>query len=129
MYELNVSTTFDAAHFLRDYEGRCSRMHGHTWTVEVTLAGEELGPSHLLVDFNDVKQLLDRLLDQYDHACLNETPPFDEISPTSENLARSFFESLEKEVGGLAQDIHLLRVRVAESSNTSATYYPALPTP
>jgi 6-pyruvoyltetrahydropterin/6-carboxytetrahydropterin synthase len=124
MYELSVSAAFDAAHFLRDYEGRCSRMHGHTWTVEVTLAGEELGPSHLLVDFNDVKQLLDRLLDGYDHACLNEIPPFDEVSPTSENLARVFFGILEMEIGGLARNVRLLRVRVAESPNTSATYYP-----
>lgn len=124
MYEISVSTTFDAAHFLRDYVGKCSRMHGHTWTVEATLAGEQLGPDHLLIDFLDIKAVLSRLLDKYDHACLNESAPFDKLSPTSENLARVLFEKLEAEIRSMERDVRLVSVRVSESPNTGVTYYP-----
>lgn len=124
MYEIRVLTSFDAAHFLRDYVGKCSHMHGHTWTVEAVLVGEKLGPDHLLVDFLDVKSVLSRLLDPYDHACLNEIAPFDKLSPTSENLARVLYERLEPEIRSMDRDVRLLSLRVSESPNTGVTYYP-----
>ncbi len=124
MYEIRVSAAFDAAHFLRDYAGKCSRVHGHTFTVEVALRGEELGPDHLLVDFLEVKSALSRLLEAYDHACLNEVEPFDELSPTSENLARVLYERLEPEVRSLGRGVSLAGVRVSESPNACAAYFP-----
>lgn len=42
MYTLQTSASFDSAHFLKGYEGKCSNIHGHRWTVEVTVASEEV---------------------------------------------------------------------------------------
>jgi 6-pyruvoyltetrahydropterin/6-carboxytetrahydropterin synthase len=124
MYEISVSQSFDAAHFLREYRGRCARMHGHTWKVEAVVEGEELGPSQLLVDFNDLKGLLREVVDDFDHACLNDLPPFDRKSPTSENVARIIFQRLQEKVESLGTPVRLLKVRVSESPETSVVYAP-----
>jgi 6-pyruvoyltetrahydropterin/6-carboxytetrahydropterin synthase len=124
MYEISVSQSFDAAHFLREYRGRCARMHGHTWKVEAVVEGEELGPSQLLVDFNDLKGLLREVVDDFDHACLNDLPPFDRESPTSENVARIIFQRLQGKVESLGTPVRLLKVRVSESPETSVVYAP-----
>ncbi len=122
MYEISVSHSFDAAHFLRDYRGKCARMHGHTWTVEAVLGGDELGPSQQLMDFGELKAMLRAVLEDLDHSCLNEVPPFDHLSPTAENLARYLYERLEGEIRGAGVRARLLRVRVSESPEARATY-------
>jgi len=119
-----VTESFDAAHFLRDYSGRCARLHGHTWEVEMVVGGEGLDASQLLVDFNDLREMLRRKVADFDHAYLNEVPPFDRISPTSENLARHLFETLRVDLEGSGAPVRLLRVRVSESPRASVTYKP-----
>lgn len=124
MYEIRVAGNFDAAHYLRGYKGPCAAMHGHTWKVEICLAGKELGEGELLIDFHDVKKMLDQVIALYDHFCLNERPPFDELSPTSENIARVIFDRMAERLAEFASHVRLAWVRVAESPFTSCTYYP-----
>ena len=88
MYEITIKAVFSAAHSLRDYDGPCSRLHGHNWIVEVVARGERLQPNGILVDFREIKDATSEVLSRLDHANLNEVPPFDETNPTSENLAR-----------------------------------------
>jgi 6-pyruvoyltetrahydropterin/6-carboxytetrahydropterin synthase len=99
VYELTVKGRFDAAHALRDYPGECRELHGHTWDVEVTVMGERLDDIEIVYDFKQLKADLSEVLEPYDHAYLNEVPPFTELSPTAENLARVLFESLSEQVG------------------------------
>lgn len=113
-YGLAIRDHFDAAHFLRNYQGKCSELHGHTWGVEVKIEGSKLNQSELLFDFQELKKLLKGALSRFDHAFLNEIPPFDKISPTGENLARFIFEDLESK---LPQGIRLVSVKVEESSS------------
>ena len=122
MYEIKVGAHFDAAHYLRDYRGPCSRMHGHTWRVETAVNGGELGPGHMVIDFHDLKALLEEVIKPFDHSCLNEVDPFNELSPTSENLARFIYEELNKKLGGLKPQVSLGWVSVSESPDTQVIY-------
>ena len=99
MYELTVKGHFDAAHALHGYPGECRKLHGHTWDIEVTVRGESLDDVGIVYDFKRLKSDLASVLDAYDHAFLNEVPPFDEMNPTAENLARVIFEELSRTVG------------------------------
>lgn len=96
VYELTVKAHFDAAHALRGYPGECRELHGHTWDIEVTVEGEGLDEIGIVYDFKTLKSELAEALAPYDHAYLNEVPPFDEISPTAENLARVLYEALSE---------------------------------
>ena len=99
MYELTVKAHFDAAHALRGYPGECRNLHGHTWDIEVTVAGEVLDAIDIVYDFKRLKEDLGAVLEPLDHGYLNEVAPFDALSPTAENLARVLFEQLAERVG------------------------------
>ena len=77
--KLYYKGTFDAAHFLPNYDGDCSRMHGHTWKVEIWLEGCVNSQNGMVLDF----RYMQRVLDDYDHALLNEIVS----PPTAENIA------------------------------------------
>lgn len=120
MFTLKVIQTFSAAHNLRDYQGKCERLHGHNWKVEVEVKGKKLGRAGLLIDFHDLKKELEKVLVTLDHECLNELPPFDKLNPTSENLAKYIFESLTCHLSSVT--CHLSKVTVWESDNACASY-------
>ncbi|MDD3719088.1 MAG: 6-carboxytetrahydropterin synthase QueD [Actinomycetota bacterium] len=121
-YEISASAHFDAAHLLRDYDGPCARMHGHSFRVEAALAGSSLGPTQLLVDFHDLRRLLEEVIEPFDHRCLNEVEPFTRLSPTSENIARHVYESLAARLAELPPGVRLAWVSVSESPDTRVVY-------
>ena len=126
MYTISVQTHYDAAHLLRDYEGKCARLHGHRYVVEVALRTAEVGESGMACDFGDLKAHLKALAEPFDHQNLNDIVPFTEIESTAENQARYFFEEMKKRLppelaGGL------LYARVSESPGQWAQYGPQGP--
>jgi 6-pyruvoyltetrahydropterin/6-carboxytetrahydropterin synthase len=121
MYELTVKSHFDAAHALRDYPGECRKLHGHTWDVEVTVVGETLDDVGIVYDFKSLKEDLRAVLDQYDHAYLNDVEPFDVLTPTAENLARVVYEQLAETVD---LRVRVLEVAVWESPIAKLVYRP-----
>lgn len=121
MYELTVKAHFDAAHALRGYEGECRHLHGHTWDVEATVGGSLLDDVGIVYDFKRLKDDLGAVLDAYDHAYLNEVPPFDVLTPTAENLSRVVFETLQTRVG---TEVRLVEVAVWESPVARIAYRP-----
>jgi len=122
MFEITVETHFCAAHYLRDYEGDCSRMHGHNFSVVVTVAGEHLQPNGILIDFKELKKVVENHTAQFDHRVMNEVPPFDEINPTVENVARWLYEVLSKDLG--KKNLMVSRVEVKETERYRAAYIP-----
>jgi len=76
MYLIKVEDSFDSAHFLAGYCGKCSNIHGHRWRVEVEVSASELiqgGQNKgMVVDFSDLKSDLKEILDYYDHALIIE---------------------------------------------------------
>jgi 6-pyruvoyltetrahydropterin/6-carboxytetrahydropterin synthase len=123
MYTISVQAHYDSAHLLRDYEGKCARLHGHRYVVQVVLQAPSLGKGDMVYDFGDLKGHLRKLADGLDHQFLNDIPPFTEIESTAENQARYFFEEvkkcLPKELAG-----GLLYARVSESPGQWAQYGP-----
>jgi 6-pyruvoyltetrahydropterin/6-carboxytetrahydropterin synthase len=96
MFELGVEAEFCAAHALRDYDGKCARVHGHNFRVRLTVRGESLQSNGLLVDFTDLKRELRAVCEELDHQFLNELPPFLIENPTAENLARHIWGEMKR---------------------------------
>ncbi|OEH85734.1 6-carboxytetrahydropterin synthase QueD [Desulfuribacillus stibiiarsenatis] len=124
MYELKIITHFDSAHSLRGYNGDCANLHGHTWTIEVYVEGDQLNEIGLLVDFKEVKKYTNEIIKRFDHQCINQIPGFreNELNPTAENLSRYIYEELAKLMSHI--DIQLKKISVWESPNACATYFP-----
>ena len=96
MYELTVEKTFDSAHFLENYDGDCARMHGHTYKVQICVAGHMLDEKvGMLMDFKDMKKALNAIIDKLDHQVLNEVLDF---NTTAELLAKYFYDQLATKV-------------------------------
>ncbi len=121
MFEVTVEEKFASGHALRNYHGKCENVHGHNYRVEVTLAGDKLDQTGLLVDFVELKKVLNVIIDRMDHRFLNEVPPFDVLNPSAENMAQYIYEELEK---GLGQDspARVSTVRLWETDSCSTTY-------
>jgi 6-pyruvoyltetrahydropterin/6-carboxytetrahydropterin synthase len=109
-WTLKVRDRFSAAHFLRGYKGKCEKVHGHTFQVEVEVRAAVLDESGIGVDFTEIKTALAGALP--DHTLLNEVFPF---NPSAENLARHLF-------GELRRRFPVRAVTVWESDDASATY-------
>lgn len=137
MYGLKTESTFDAAHFLSDYDGKCENLHGHRWRVIAWIEVDELQTSgqekDMVVDFGDFKRALRSLVAQFDHMFIVEEGS---LAPetiaalesetfkllvvpwrtTSENFARHFFDEL------VEMGFPVTRVEVDETPNNCAYY-------
>lgn len=123
MFEIYRECTFSASHQLRNYNGKCERLHGHNWRIRVHVAGEKLDKSGMLLDFHELDSIMKEAIDAFDHRHLNEVEPFLIDSPSSELLARVVFTEVERR---LPQD-RQLRVTccdVWENDASRARYYP-----
>lgn len=137
MYYLKSSASFDSAHFLFGYKGKCANIHGHHWVIEVQAAGEKLitdgTKKGMLIDFGDLKKAVRKIADSFDHALIYETgslkkktaEALDEegfrlievdFRPTAENFARHFYGIL-KDSG-----IPVKSVAVYETPKNCAVY-------
>lgn len=125
-FRLQVKAHFDAAHYIRDYVGKCSREHGHRFEVEAVFEGSKLDERNMLIDFGDVKRVLNNIIDGVlDHYKLNET--LHEPNVTAEFLARYIYKRLEQAFvweGSVAVIPAVLkRVTVWESPECCVKYY------
>jgi 6-pyruvoyltetrahydropterin/6-carboxytetrahydropterin synthase len=119
-----VTGRFAAAHSLRNFKGRCEALHGHNWRVEVVVGGSQLDQAGLLMDFGELKKLMNLALDQLDHRHLNEVPPFDTLNPSSEHISRHLYQEIAK---ALPAQVKMLRVSAWESDDSRATYLGGVP--
>jgi 6-pyruvoyltetrahydropterin/6-carboxytetrahydropterin synthase len=118
MYELTVKNEFAASHALRDYEGKCKNLHGHTWHVEIIVAGKMLNKAGMLIDFKEIKRHLHELLETLDHAHLNDLAYFKKVNPTSEHIAKYLFDCLKEKL----HSVRVKKVTVWESEKSGASY-------
>lgn len=123
MFELMIETHFSSAHQLRGYKGKCEKVHGHNWKVQVYVLAERLNEIDITIDFHDLKKITEEIVGQLDHSFLNEIFPFTEKNPSSENIAKWIYDSLRKRIDN--DDISLSAVTVWESETASATYFEA----
>ena len=121
MYTVSVQAHYDAAHFLPNYDGKCSRLHGHRYVVEAAVQSSDLDDSGIAFDFIDLKGLLRVLADELDHQNLNELPQFADTSTSAECQARYFHDALTDRLPRPLAD-GLVYVRVWESPTQWAQY-------
>jgi 6-pyruvoyltetrahydropterin/6-carboxytetrahydropterin synthase len=105
---LHTEVVLDSSHQLRGYDGNCSRLHGHTWLIEIWIKGEEQNKDEvgILFDFGNVK----KIKEEFDHRFLNDIEPFNVINSTAENLTVHFYNKLKTERPEL-----MFKVRVYET--------------
>ncbi len=123
MFEIAVEETFAAGHALRGYKGKCENVHGHNYKVRVVVTGEKLDPTGLVYDFVELKQRIAEVIRRVDHQFLNDLPPFTELNPSAENIARYFYDELNGRLAS-ANGARLREVTVFESETAAATYRP-----
>ena len=119
MYSVRVEAEFAAAHFLKDYHGKCERLHGHNYKVRAWAKGGTLGPGGMLLDFGELKGTLRAVLEELDHSLLNDKPAF-EGNPSAERIAEFIFKALAERLPG--KSLHA--VDVFETGTSMARYEP-----
>ncbi len=118
-FEITIRETFSAAHRLSDYAGACERIHGHNYTVEVSVTSAELDAAGMVMDFHELKEMVRDVLKTLDHQFINDLAAFQKVNPTAENIARFVFQELKK---ALPSGVFLKQVTVWETENSRATY-------
>lgn len=121
MYVVTVQAHYDSAHFLRNYKGKCERLHGHRYVVEVALATNQLDEAGIAFDFVDVKKQLRELADALDHYNLNDLPPFEHVEPSAENQAKYFYDEMKRRLPPVMGEA-VLYVKVWETPTQWAMY-------
>ncbi|MCC8029188.1 MAG: 6-carboxytetrahydropterin synthase QueD [Lachnospiraceae bacterium] len=137
MYTIRTEQSFDSAHFLAGYSGKCGNLHGHRWRIVAEVCAEQLRDSEqlrgMIADFGDLKQDLKALADSYDHAFIYESGSLKEqtvlalreegfrlievpFRPTAEQFARHFYECIRQKGYCVKQ------VEVYETPNNCAVY-------
>jgi 6-pyruvoyltetrahydropterin/6-carboxytetrahydropterin synthase len=120
VYEIMIQDSFSAAHRLREYGGKCEELHGHNWRVDVVVQTEKLDGAGLAIDFRVLKNQTKEVLAALDHAFLNDLPPFAQVNPSSENIARHIYEHLSAALSDAP--VEMVRVNVWESDHACASF-------
>jgi 6-pyruvoyltetrahydropterin/6-carboxytetrahydropterin synthase len=129
MYTITIHRTFAAAHAIRLYDGSLEPLHGHNWSVDVTVAAEELDEIEVVMDFHALERALDHLLALVNNSNLNGVAPFADrdkpgslkINPTAERVAWWIGTELAPQIPAHAR---LESVTIGEAPGCTATYRP-----
>ena len=130
MFEVRVTADFAAAHFLRDYNGKCENLHGHNYKVYAHVKGEVLNEGGMLMDFSKLKAALRAVCKQLDHSNLNDLAVFDQ-NPSAERIAMYIYNGIISELKKEGEDLSfapekkdpfLFAVDVFETETSRARY-------
>ncbi len=152
MFLICKSIEIENGHMLAKHPDKCRFPHGHTRKVEFVLEADDLDDREMVCDFKIIKETIGQKLDAFDHAlCMNTADPmfpklkeaygdrvigFEKQDPTTEILARHFYQLLDQELAAYAQSpadskryplrpsVRIHRVRVWETSSSWAEYHP-----
>lgn len=121
MYKISVQKKFSASHIIKNYPSECGRLHGHNWNVKVIVKAKELNDFGMAIDFKELSKILNDVIEKLDHYHLNDIPPFNEIQPTAENLAKFFYDELKSKLAQY-KNIEIDSVEIWETEKYSAIY-------
>lgn len=127
MYEIAINRVFSAAHAIRLYDGSLEPLHGHNWTVEVTVAAVKLDAMEVVMDFHVLEKKLDELMSRVNNRHLNDVEPFSDgagglrINTTAERVAWWIGTEIE---AVLPKGVVLIGARVGEAPGCYATWRP-----
>jgi len=134
MYSIQAETTFNSAHFLENYNGKCNTIHGHNWKIVVEVQSKELH-NDMVIDFKQLKEYLKKIEQLYDHKliikngslknntikCLEEEG-FEliivDFNTTAENFAKHIYYILKDKY-----NLNIKKVDIYETNNNKASYW------
>lgn len=137
-----ICKTFEieSGHVLSKHPDKCRFPHGHSRKIEVVVAADQLDAHDMVCDFQVIKTALTAFLERWDHAlCLSTADPqfehfrrtygervipFDRVDPTSEIMARTVHDELQRQLAARPdlRGVRIERVRVTETATTWAEY-------
>ena len=127
MHTIFKDFSFAAAHAIRGHTGGCQNLHGHNYRVRVHLRARQLDELGMVLDFADLKTIMQEVLGPFDHRVINEVPPFDQRNTTAELLAEYVFGEVGRRLPGSGKPrrrIEVTRVEVWENDTACAAYEP-----
>jgi 6-pyruvoyltetrahydropterin/6-carboxytetrahydropterin synthase len=137
MHRISKDFTFSAAHAIRGHTRGCQNLHGHNYRVRVHVAARELDALGMVVDFADLKAMMQEIIGPFDHHVINEVPPFDVRNTTAELIAEHVFAEVAARLaaGALAgahansdpARVKVTRVEVWENDTACAAFEPDEP--
>lgn len=147
-YRISKTFEIESGHLLSKHPAKCRFPHGHSRKVEVVLVAEQLDARDMVCDFKAIKQLLEPLLEHWDHAlAVNTADPhfgqlvqlygerviaFENTDPTSEVMAKAIYDEFARRLAheeinraalyAVGKSVRVERVRVSETSSSWAEY-------
>jgi len=118
LFTITATTNFRAGHQLK-FASMTEPYHCHDWIVEAAIGGQSLDNSGLLLDFNKLKKILERIICRFDGRKLEDLECFENINTSAENIAKYIYDSLKTL---LPKRISLLYVEVTETPDCRAKY-------
>lgn len=114
---------FEASHQLLDHDGKCARLHGHSWVLTIEVTGKTLlqtnAKRNMILDYGDLKAIVQPLVDKLDHYHLNDI--VQTRMPTSEAIAWWVYKKLAEQ---FPKNVNLSAVRIGETCQTECEYRP-----
>ncbi|MBM4158601.1 MAG: 6-carboxytetrahydropterin synthase [Ignavibacteria bacterium] len=101
--------------------GKCSNIHGHNYYLEITVCGETDPTTGYVIDLKLLKQIIDKeILEKVDHQHLNDLEMFKDVIPTTENIAKVFWNILKDKV--CSWNYRLYSIKIYETEKNFIEY-------
>jgi 6-pyruvoyltetrahydropterin/6-carboxytetrahydropterin synthase len=121
MHTIFKDFTFSAAHAIRGHTRGCQNLHGHNYRVRVYLRAERLDELGMVLDFADLKEIMQEILGPFDHRVINDIPPFDQRNTTAELFSEFVFVEVARRLAD-QERVRVTRVEVWENDTACAVY-------
>lgn len=128
MYTIFKDFSFSAAHAIRGHTRGCQNLHGHNYRVRVHLRASRLDELGMVLDFADLKQMMQEIVGPFDHQVINDIPPFDQRNTTAELLSEYVYEEVARRLTGLEPGqpgeprVRVAKVEVWETETSCAIF-------
>jgi 6-pyruvoyltetrahydropterin/6-carboxytetrahydropterin synthase len=127
MFRLSKEFRFEASHQLKDHDGKCANLHGHSWLGHLIVKGSNLmkeGPKrNMVLDYSVLTAIAIEIENQLDHKHLNDV--FKEDMPTSEFIAKWVFDRARQDLMNRTEFAFLEAVTIEETCTTRCEYHAA----
>lgn len=140
MYTVCKSFKIPVGHRLSKHSGRCYNFHGHNIKIDVTVSREKLNHCDMVIDFYDLKTIVNKIIDEWDHALILNKKDFElnfsiikenkdqrkiymeNGDPTSENMCFTLFHLLRGQLKEFDKELRLKSIQIWESDESYAKY-------
>jgi len=119
MFTISVETNFWASHQLVLLDGSKEPEHHHNWLVSAGVSSEKLNSMAVVMDFQELKAMVDDIVSEFDNVALNEISYFRQNNPSAENVAKYIYEKLRAE---LPKGVKLQNIRIVEEPGCTANF-------